>query len=137
MTLRSRSVPPIRGYDHVGIRVSDRAEALAFYNKIGFTLTTEYPDYDALELRSDTGVFVNLITNAVRRPGRSNVLYDEPEKFAGTTHPCFIVDDLDILAGWLATEGIVVTEGPVITERRACLFLRDPDGNVLEFTELR
>lgn len=137
MTAAARPAPPIQGYDHVGIRVSDRAEALEFYGRIGFALTTEYPDYQALELRSDSGIFINLITNAVRRPGRTNVLYDEPTKYPGTTHPCFIVENLDTLAAWLAAEGIAVTEGPVATERRRCLFLRDPDGNVLEYTELR
>jgi extradiol dioxygenase family protein len=38
---------------------------------------------------------------------------------------------------WAAREGVTITEGPVDWGRRLTCFLRDPDGNVLEFNELR
>lgn len=127
--------PTIRGYDHVGIRVSDRTEALAFYGRLGFACTADFPEFSACELRSAAGVYLNLIFNAVRRPERKNILLDEVIKFPGTTHPCFVVDDVDELARWLVAEQISITEGPLIFERRKFLFIRDPDGNVVEFTE--
>ncbi|MGH8522676.1 MAG: VOC family protein [Gammaproteobacteria bacterium] len=123
----------IRGYDHVGIRVSNRAEALHFYGRLGFALTAEFPEFSACELRTQTGVYLNLIFNAVQRPGRKNVLLDEPIKLPGTTHPCFAVDDLDALARWFEHQSIAITEGPKTLDRRTFLFIRDPDGNVLEF----
>lgn len=127
--------PQIRGYDHVGIRVSDRTEALAFYGRLGFRPIAEFPEYSACELRSQAGIYLNLIFNAVQRPGRKNILLDETIKYPGTTHPCFLIDDLDAFAAWLQAERIEITEGPLTFDRRRFLFIRDPDGNVLEFGE--
>ena len=53
------------------------------------------------------------------------------------THPAFLVEDLAALQSWLEQESIVITEGPKrIGPRRVALFIRDPDGNVLEFNQL-
>lgn len=127
--------PHIRAYDHVGIRVSDRAEALAFYGRLGFRLIAEFPEFSACELRSQAGIYLNLIFNAVQQPGRKNILLDDTIKYPGTTHPCFLIDDLDAFSAWLQAERIEITEGPLTFERRRFLFIRDPDGNVLEFGE--
>ena len=54
----------------------------------------------------------------------------------GYTHAAFIVDRLDDILAWAAERGVVNTEGPVNWGRRITCFLRDPDGNVLEFNEL-
>ena len=62
---------------------------------------------------------------------------DEPIKYPGITHPAFIVDDLDALLKKLEQENIQVTEGPkYIGERRRACFIRDRDGNVLEFDQI-
>jgi len=133
------ALPAVRvlGFDHVGIRVSDRAEALDFYARLGFRLTLDLPAHEACELASADGTRINLIFNGARQPGRANVLLDAPVKLPGITHPAFIVDDLDALQALLARHGISVTEGPhAIGPRRIALFIRDPDGNVLEFNQL-
>lgn len=130
------SMPAVRSYDHVGIRVSDRTEALHFYGRLGFAMTVEYPEFCACELQSETGVVLNLVFNAVKRAGASNVLLDEVIKWPGTTHPCFLVDDLASLVEWLGHENIKITEGPLTLDRRMFLFIRDPDGNVIEFTQV-
>jgi lactoylglutathione lyase len=125
------------GLDHIGIRVSDRDEALAFYARLGFVQTHDFPEHQANEMQTPAGVRINLIFNGARRPGRKNVLLDEPIKLPGITHPAFLVHDLEALAQWLRTEGITITEGPErIGPRRVALFIRDPDGNVLEFDQL-
>lgn len=127
----------IIAYDHVGIRVSDRARAQRFYERLGFVESAVFPDHEANEMLSPGGVRINLIFNATRRPGARNVLLDEPVKLPGVTHPAFVVDDLAALEGWLNREGIRITEGPHrIGPRRIALFIRDPDGNVLEFNQL-
>jgi catechol 2,3-dioxygenase-like lactoylglutathione lyase family enzyme len=130
---------PVRilAFDHVGIRVSDHETALRFYERLGFRETLRFPDHQANEMLSADGVRINLIFNAARRPDARNVLLDEAIKLPGITHPAFIVDDLEALMRWLAAEGIVITEGPHrIGPRRVALFIRDPDGNVLEFNQL-
>jgi lactoylglutathione lyase len=127
----------ILAYDHIGIRVSDEARALAFYAALGFTESARFARYEANEMLSADGVRINLIFNGARLPQAHNVLLDAPIKVPGMTHPAFVVDDLETLQAWLAEAGIVITEGPhPIGPRRVALFIRDPDGNVLEFNQL-
>ena len=86
---------------------------------------------------SPDGVRINLIFNGTRVPDAHNVLLDAPIKLPGMTHPAFIVDDLEVFKAWLGEQGIVITQGPHhIGPRRVALFIRDPDGNVLEFNQL-
>ncbi|ARU87611.1 VOC family protein [Pseudomonas sp. M30-35] len=127
----------ICAYDHIGIRVSDKNRAIAFYQALGFVESASFPLYEANEMLSSDGVRINLIFNGARLPNAHNVLLDAPLKLPGVTHPAFVVDDLQALEAWLCEEGITITEGPHhIGPRRVALFIRDPDGNVLEFNQL-
>ena len=128
---------PVLAYDHVGIRVSDRARAMSFYQALGFVETAHFALYEANEMVSPGGVRINLIFNGARQPRAHNALLDAPIKLPGMTHPAFVVDDLAALQAWLEEQGIKITEGPhPIGPRRITLFIRDPDGNVLEFNQL-
>lgn len=127
----------IRGYDHVGIRVSDRERALDFYGKLGFAIDPEFTDERVAEVRADDGTRINLIFNGVAQPDAHNLLLDEPVKLPGYTHAAFIVERLDALLEWAESERVAITEGPVDWGRRTTCFIRDPDGNVLEFNELK
>lgn len=49
-------------YEHVGIRVSNRLQALKFYEKLGFIEEKYFPKEQASELVSDGGVYLNLIS---------------------------------------------------------------------------
>ena len=125
--------------DHVGIRVTDRAVSQRFYERLGFVFD---PDEDSPRGRSiglvnDAGTRLNLIYNG-HPPPDGNILMDVPDKWPGYTHAAFIVDDLDALIAWLDREGIPITEGPSVFGhgRRKVCFIRDPDGNVLEFDEI-
>lgn len=127
----------IRQFDHVGIRVSDRQEAVAFYEQLGFREVRRFEQSEANEMESPDGVRINLIHNATKLPHGRNVLLDEPIKLPGVTHPAFVVDDLYALRDWLEQAGIVITEGiHRLGPRRITLFIRDPDRNVLEFNQL-
>ena len=127
----------ILSYDHVGIRVTDRDVSRAFYQKLGFVETDYLADEQANEMETASGVRINLIMNGAKRPTNANILLDEPIKYAGITHPAFIVDDIKKLQAWLQANKIAITEGPrQIVPRRITLFIRDPDGNVLEFNQL-
>jgi lactoylglutathione lyase len=127
----------VKSYEHVGIRVTDRDAARAFYEKLGWREEIDLPEHFANEMVNDAGVYINLIFNGVKRPDSRNILQDEPLKYPGVTHAAFIIDDMDDLVRILDREGIRITDGPVIySGRRKVLFIRDPDGNVLEFNEL-
>lgn len=128
----------IQSYDHVGVRVTDRERAAAFYAKLGFRPepNEDSPRHSALGLINDAGVRINLVYNGVAHPGR-NVLMDVPEKWPGYTHFAVLVDSLQGVLDWAAREGVKITEGPVVLgDRRTVVFIRDPDGNVIEFDEL-
>ena len=81
------------------------------------------------------GTRLNLIFNGAARA--NNVLLDEPVKWPGYTHGAFLVEFAPGVLDWAAREGVAITEGPVDWGRRLTCFVRDPDGNVLEFNELR
>ena len=128
---------PIRQFDHVGIRVSDRQQAVAFYERLGFREVRCFEKYEANEMESSDGVRINLIFNGTHLSHGRNALLDEPIKLPGVTHPAFVVDDLYALKDWLDAAGIAITEGiHRLGPRRITLFIRDPDRNVLEFNQL-
>ena len=88
-------------------------------------------------METTSGARINLIMNGTKRPDNKNILLDEPIKYPGITHLALIVEDLAKLQIWLQANKIVITEGPrKIGSRRMTLFIRDPDGNVLEFNQL-
>ena len=133
----SKSMPPrITGYDHVGIRVSDAERALRFYERLGFIPDPGLSNERVAEIVTRDGTRVNLIFNGTRRRAACNILMDEPVKWPGFTHGAFIVESLQALLEWADHHGVGITEGPVDWGRRLTCFLRDPDGNVLEFNEL-
>ena len=124
----------ITAYDHVGIRVSDRARALAFYATLGFVPDPLFTSDRVAEIVAGE-VRLNLIFNGLARS--ANILLDEPFKWPGLTHAAFVVDNLGELVEWASREGVAITEGPVDWGRRITCFVRDPDGNVLEFNQLK
>lgn len=126
----------ITGYDHVGIRVTDRARALTFYEAIGFRVDPDCSDERVAEVINKASVRISLIFNGVPSPRGANVLLDEPDKWPGVTHAAFIVDSLERAMERFAAIQCPITEGPVDWGRRLTCFIRDPDGNVLEFNEL-
>ena len=127
----------ILSYDHVGIRVTNRDVSRAFYQKLGFVETEYLADEQANEMETASGMRINLIMNGAKRPNNANILLDEPIKYAGFTHAAFVVDDIEKLQDWLQANEITITEGPrQFVPRRITLFIRDPDGNALEFNQL-
>jgi lactoylglutathione lyase len=125
----------ILSIDHIGIRVTNADVSRAFYAQFGFVETEYFADDNANEMETPSGVRINLIMNGVKRA--NNILLDEPIKHPGLTHLAFVVEDLSALQTWLQANKIAITEGPKqFTPRRITLFIRDPDGNVLEFNQL-
>ena len=77
----------ITAYDHVGLRVTDRARSLTFYEQLGFRLDEEHSSQTALEIVNEAGVRLNLILNGQPTPQRDNVLMDRPQKGLVTRMP--------------------------------------------------
>ena len=125
--------------DHVGIRVTNLNVSERFYAKFGFIRDPEEfaPAVKACGLHHPSGLRIHLIFNGVPDLA-GNVLMDVPVKLPGYTHAAFIVESMADLVRWLDQEQIVITEGPVRMghDRRTVCFVRDPDGNVMEFNEI-
>ncbi|MEE8259076.1 MAG: VOC family protein [Sphingomonadales bacterium] len=130
------SLTKILGLDHVGIRVSDFETANSFYQRLGFS-NFEIDDDGDYELWTDGGLRVNLIPNAKSPEDGHNILLDEPVKYPGYTHAAFIIEDMDSAIENFKAAGINITGGPKESPRRRYFFIRDLDGNVLEFNQLK
>lgn len=122
----------ISNFDHIGIRISDRDNSVAFYELLGFEQIADggYDNGHPLVMLHPSGININLLGPATAKAGE-NVLMDEAEKFPGITHLAVKVKDAD------ATEAFVTDNGIAITGRREfrgtkTIFIRDPDRNVLE-----
>lgn len=79
-----------------------------------------------------SGVNINFILNASENASSANILMDEKEKHTGFTHIALEISDVDTVKEQLGTHGIDITE-TVEYGGAVFFFVRDPDGNVIEF----
>ncbi len=124
----------IKRVNHVGIRVKDLDVTRAFYEKLGFDFIAGPmgPEPVAI-MEHPSGVNINFILNG-DPASTENMLMDVPLKHTGYTHMALEVDDLGPVQEVLKEKQIAISEGPVTVPNGAILlFIRDPDGNVIEF----
>jgi len=119
--------------NHVGLRVRNLAIARAFYEKLGFEFLggPMGPEPVAI-VEHPSGVNINFILNASPGASPTNILMDEKEKHAGFTHIALEISDVAAVKQQLDDHGIAITEF-VEFGGAAFFFVRDPDGNVIEF----
>lgn len=126
----------VTGVAHVGIRVFDLDRSRTFYEKLGFEFVIGPigPEPVAI-LHHPGGVEINLILNGDAETA-PNILMDGDAKHAGYTHAALSVSDLDATCLMLDTAGAALSGGPIDfpTGARA-VFVRDPDGNVIELNQ--
>jgi lactoylglutathione lyase len=79
-----------------------------------------------------SGVNINFILNASSNASPTNVLMDESEKHTGFTHIALEITDVEAVKHQLDSHDIAITE-EVEFEGAKFFFVRDPDGNVIEF----
>lgn len=123
----------IEKVDHLGIRITDRSRALAFYATLGFRIEHEV-EFDAvIIIKNAENVELNLIVNGVDKTGGKNILMDVPDKHPGITHVAFRVADIKATIAALKENNIKITQGPVtFGDGHVSVFVRDPDRNVIE-----
>jgi lactoylglutathione lyase len=124
---------PISGLAHIGIRVHDLERSVRFYALLGFTKTVGPigPEPVAI-LDHHSGVEINLVLNAPNEK-EPNVLMDVAEKHPGITHLALLCPNILAAKERLEAEGIALSGGPIRFGPAAQgIFVRDPDGNVIE-----
>jgi len=119
--------------NHVGLRVRDLDVARAFYEKLGFEFLggPMGPEPVAI-IEHPSGVNINLILNASPDASPTNVLMDEAVKHPGFTHIALEISDAEIIKQQLDNLHIPITETVEFGDA-VFFFVRDPDGNVIEF----
>lgn len=119
--------------NHVGLRVRDLEVTRMFYKKLGFIFIAGPigPEPVAI-MEHPSGVNINFILNASKNASPTNVLMDAAEKHTGYTHIALEITDSELVEKQLQAQGIAITE-KVEFEGAKFFFIRDPDGNVIEF----
>ena len=120
--------------NHVGLRVRALETARQFYEKLGFEFIAGPigPEPVAI-MEHPSGVNINFILNASEDTPPVNLLMDVAAKHTGYTHIALEVDDLQAVERAVLTAGIEITEFVSLPSGAEFFFVRDPDGNVLEF----
>ena len=124
---------PIAGLAHIGIRVHELERSVRFYELLGFTKTAGPlgPEPVAI-LDHPCGVEVNLVLNAPQA-SEPNILMDVPEKHPGITHFALLCPDIRAAQARLEAAGFALSGGPIrFSPEAQGIFVRDPDGNVIE-----
>tara|TARA_R110002094_G_scaffold45110_2_gene57001 strand:- start:2972 stop:3316 length:345 start_codon:yes stop_codon:yes gene_type:complete len=105
-----------------------------FYKKLGFEFIVGPigPEPVAI-MEHPSGVNINFILNASADAAENNILMDVSVKYTGFTHIALEITDRDAVASQLADAGIAITETIELANGTVFFFVRDPDGNVIEF----
>ena len=118
----------VTGLSHIGIRVHDVARTRAFYERLGFAWAWGPAGPEPVAaMTHPSGLELNFILNA-HNAKAPNILMDMAEKHAGITHIALQIRDVAATRAALTAAGIAITG----TRGTAALFVRDPDGNVIE-----
>jgi lactoylglutathione lyase len=120
--------------NHVGLRVRDLAVSRAFYEKLGFEFIVGPigPEPVAV-MEHPTGININFILNASSDASELNILSDVSQRHTGFTHIALEINDRASVENHLAAERIPITETVELPDGTIFFFVRDPDGNVIEF----
>jgi lactoylglutathione lyase len=126
----------VTGIAHLGIRVRELERSRTFYALLGFELSGgPFGSEPVAILSHPSGIEINLILNA--NSGRDhNVLMEEATKHPGYTHVALACSDIALAQAELERAGVRLSGGPItFPTGHSAIFLRDPDGNVIELNQ--
>ena len=122
----------IESVNHVGIRVREKVQSVAFYELLGFKFDSDagFEQGHPIIMHHPGGVTINLLGPASDSTD-NNILMDVEEKHSGITHVALTVSSLDETKSFLADNNIELT-GSFSFGKMSAVFIRDPDRNVIE-----
>lgn len=127
----------IEKLDHIGIRVMDFLRAIQFYQKFGFQVVREDVNEGVFVIKHPSGVELNLLNSGNDDCENNNILMDYDKRYPGYTHYAMEVPSVIEAKLLLEKLDIEITEGPItFGDGKTSIFIRDPDRNVIEFTQL-
>lgn len=127
----------IKQIDHIGIRVMDFDRGIRFYKQLGFEVRREHLEEHVVVIKHPSGIELNLLDSGNDNLGGNNILMDVEQQYPGYTHFALQVASVMDTKRFLESLNITITEGPVrFGDNKTSIFIRDPDRNVIEFTEL-
>ena len=127
----------INKLDHVGIRVMDAGKSMQFYKTLGFQVMRQDYEEQVFVVKHPSGIEINLIAHGNNDFDQRNILMDVEERYPGYTHYAIGVESVDDAKAFFESIDIQITGGPVtFGDGKTSIFIRDPDFNVIEFTEL-
>jgi len=126
-------VAPVKALSHTAIRVADLDRSVAFYEKLyGYDVFIDNRGtpggYTVLGLIG--GHTVELIRQDAEPQAKA------PRDVLGHSCIAFSVDDIDVTHAALKAGGYVRSDAPEVFGNVRVVFVRDPDGTLLEFIEL-
>ena len=127
----------IKRLDHIGLRVMHVDRMMEFYQTLGFSIVRNDEKEKVFVVKHPSGIEINLIARGNPAHGQQNILMDVEERYAGYTHYAIAVTSITEAQAFLGSRNIQITEGPVtFGDGKRSIFVRDPDLNVIEFTQL-
>lgn len=138
-------------FAHVGISVRDFDVTRRFYEKLGFNVCTEPYETTWDDYWKEKNAFYKLPENTcgriffMRSPNGMEIEFFEFSTmknagFAewnslGIHHIALKTDDINAVVDLLKKNGIAAELGPVAGTYHFFLFIRDPDGNLIEIAQ--
>lgn len=145
----------IIGAHHTSFTVADTERSIRFYRDLlGFELILDRPEVTLEYFRTIIGFPDAVVHNAVLRiPGTNHLLelngYKHPRgtpqnltpNNPGSSHICYLVDDLQALYEKLKAAGVEFISMPTYLDQGPnaggwALYMKDPDGIVIELLQL-
>ncbi len=127
----------IQKLSHIGIRVMNLDKSTQFYKTLGFQVTREDHEERVFVVKHRSGIEINLIGHGDSDHDRRNILMDVDVRYPGYTHYAIEVQSVEDTKAFFESIDIKITGGPTtFGDGKTSIFIRDPDLNVLEFTEL-
>ena len=131
--MTAKPVVPVKALSHTAIRVADLDRSVAFYEKLyGYDVFIDNRGTPGgtTVLGLIGGHTVELIKQEAPADAKA------PRDVLGHSCIAFSVDDIDATHAALKAEGYVRSDGPETFGNVRVVFVRDPDGTLLEFIEL-